>query len=190
RRRRAARRRPDPARPARAAETGGDERRQPDRSCLMRPARVLASALAVIALLAFSIPSVVAQSSREAERKLDRIKRELKDVAAERRQIEGRRSDASRELRSADEQLGHSSRALSETRQQLAQQQASLLALQQRRATMETDLAAHRRADRATTWAGSRRAADRAGAQPPGCRAGRAARRDGATRARSQGARA
>jgi len=111
----------------------------------MRPARVLASALAVIALLAFSIPSVVAQSSREAERKLDRIKRELKDVAAERRQIEGRRSDASRELRSADEQLGHSSRALSETRQQLAQQQASLLALQQRRATMETDLAAQRR---------------------------------------------
>ena len=99
----------------------------------------------MIALLAFAIPAVVAQSSREAERKLDRIKRELKDVAAERRQIEGRRSDASRELRSADEQLGHSSRALSETRQQLAQQQASLLALQQRRATLETDLAAQRR---------------------------------------------
>ncbi|MFL6593423.1 MAG: murein hydrolase activator EnvC family protein [Luteimonas sp.] len=111
----------------------------------MRTARVLASALAVFALLGVSIPASVAQSSREAERKLDRIKRELKDVAAERRAIEGRRSDASRELRSADEQLGHSSRALSETQQQLAQQQASLGALQQRRASMETDLAAQRR---------------------------------------------
>ena len=111
----------------------------------MQTARVLASALAVIALLAVSIPESVAQSSRETERKLDRIKRELKDVAAERRAIEGRRGDASRELRSADEQLGHSSRALSETRQQLAQQEASLAALQQRRASMETDLAAERR---------------------------------------------
>jgi len=107
----------------------------------MQTARVLASALAVIALLGFAIPASVAQSSRETERKLDRIKRELKDVAAERRAIEGRRGDASRELRSADEQLGHSSRALSETRQQLAQQEASLAALQQRRASMETDLA-------------------------------------------------
>ena len=111
----------------------------------MQTARVLASALAVIALLAVSIPASVAQSSRDTERKLDRIKRELKDVAAERRAIEGRRSHASRELRDADEQLGHSSRALSETRQQLAQQEATLAALQQRRASMETALAAQRR---------------------------------------------
>jgi septal ring factor EnvC (AmiA/AmiB activator) len=111
----------------------------------MGAARVLASALAVIVLLAASIPASLAQSSRDAERKLDRIKRELKDVAAERRRIEGRRSDASRALRDADEQLGHSSRALSDTRQQLARQQASLLDLQARRATMETQLAAQRR---------------------------------------------
>ena len=111
----------------------------------MQSPRVLASALAVIALLVSANPLAIAQSSREAERKLDRIKRELKDVAAERRAIEGRRSDASRELRSADEQLGHSSRALSETREQLARQQASLVELQQRRAAMETRLAAQRR---------------------------------------------
>ncbi len=93
-----------------------------------------------IALLAFAIGTAGAQSSRDTQRKLDRVKRELKDVAAERRRIEGQRSDASRELRAADEQLGHSGRALSQTETQLGQQQASLLALQQRRDALQSTL--------------------------------------------------
>ena len=106
----------------------------------MRSARDVASALAVIALLAFAIPRVVAQSSREAERKLDRIKRELKDVAAERRQIEGQRSAASRELRAADEQLGHSGRVLSETETSSWRSSRRRCAqLQQRRDALQAD---------------------------------------------------
>jgi murein hydrolase activator len=97
-----------------------------------------------IALLAFALGAANAQSSRDTQRKLDRIKRELRDVAAERRKIEGQRSDASKQLRAADEQLGHSSRALTRTETQLAQQQATLLALQQRRNALQSALGAQR----------------------------------------------
>lgn len=106
--------------------------------------RVRAFACCTIALLAMAVGAAGAQSSRDAQRKLDRIKRELKDVAAERRQIEGLRSDASHQLRDADEQLGHSSRALSETETQLARQQASLTALQQHRDVLQSTLGAQR----------------------------------------------
>jgi septal ring factor EnvC (AmiA/AmiB activator) len=95
-------------------------------------------------LLTLVVGVAGAQSSRDTERKLDRIKRELKDVASERHQIEGQRSDASRQLRAADEQLGHSSRALSETETQLTHQQASLAALQQRRDVLQSTLGAQR----------------------------------------------
>jgi len=108
----------------------------------MRRLRTIACCTAV--LFALAVGTAAAQSSRETERKLDRIKRELKDVASERRQIEGQRSDASRQLRTADEQLGHSSRALSETETQLARQQASLAALQQRRDVLQSTLGAQR----------------------------------------------
>ena len=97
-----------------------------------------------VVLFALAAGAAGAQSSREAQRKLDRIKRELRDVATERRQIEGQRSDASRQLRSADEQLGHSSRALSETETRLAHQQTSLAALQQRRDRLQSTLGAQR----------------------------------------------
>ena len=57
-----------------------------------------------------------AQSSREAERKLERIKRELSTVASERRKLEGQRGDASRQLREADEQVGQTSRGAARDR--------------------------------------------------------------------------
>ena len=111
----------------------------------MRSLRARTCTLAcTIALLAFAFGTASAQSSRDTQRKLDRIKRELRDVAAERRRIEGQRSDASRQLRAADEQLGHSSRALSQTETQLAQQQASLLELQRRRDALESTLGLQR----------------------------------------------
>ena len=106
--------------------------------------RLRTNACATALLLTLVVGVAGAQSSRETERKLDQIKRELKDVASERRQIEGQRSDASRQLRAADEQLGHSSRALSETETQLTHQQASLAALQQRRDVLQSTLGAQR----------------------------------------------
>jgi septal ring factor EnvC (AmiA/AmiB activator) len=99
----------------------------------------------VLAIFMLAATTAGAQSSRDTERKLDQIKRELKDVAGQRRQIEGQRSDASRQLRTVDEQLGHSSRALIETDGKLTQQQSTLVALQQRRTTLQSTLGDDRR---------------------------------------------
>ncbi len=99
----------------------------------------------VLAILMLAATTAGAQSSRDTERKLDQVKRELKDVAGQRRQIEGQRSDASRQLRTVDEQLGHSSRALIQTDSKLTQQQSTLAALQQRRATLLSTLGNDRR---------------------------------------------
>jgi septal ring factor EnvC (AmiA/AmiB activator) len=106
-------------------------------------------AATVLAVVIGAIGNVDAQSSRDTQRKLERIKRELKDVAAERRRIEGERGAASTQLRAVDEQLGHSGRVLSETESSLARQQASLLQLQQRRDALQSTLGA-RRAELAT----------------------------------------
>jgi len=108
------------------------------------PARWLALALA-LAACSTAIGSASAQDTRDAQRRLDQVKRELKDVASERRRIEGQRSDATRQLRAADEQLGHSGRALSDTEQQLQREQSSLQSLQQRRAELQSILAVQRR---------------------------------------------
>ena len=105
-----------------------------------RTGLVVAVALAVL-LPAFAAS---AQSSRDAQRKLDKAQRELKAVAAERRKIEGQRGDASKQLRAVDEQLGHSSRALHDTEAQLARERASLAQLQQRRDGMESRLGTQR----------------------------------------------
>ncbi len=85
-----------------------------------------------------------AQSTRDAQRKLDKVNRELKAVAAERRKIEGRRGDASRQLREVDEKVGASTRGLRETEAQLARQQASLADLRDKRDTMQASLADQR----------------------------------------------
>ena len=76
-------------------------------------AAALAFALGLLATLATGVVS--AQSSREAEQRLQKIRSELKDVAAERRRLEGQRGDASRQLRAADEQVGQVGRAVRDT---------------------------------------------------------------------------
>ncbi|MDB6163708.1 MAG: putative peptidase protein [Xanthomonadaceae bacterium] len=98
----------------------------------------------IATLLVLAIGCASAQSSREAQRKLERIQREIKDVASQRQQIAGQRSDASRQLRSADVQLGHSGRALNDTEVQLARQQSSLQDLQQRRQLLQSTLGGQR----------------------------------------------
>ena len=97
----------------------------------------------VIAALLVAMP-VAAQDSRDAERKLEKIKRELTSVAAERRQLEGQRGDASRQLRGADEKVGQSNRSLRETETRLLREQATLAELQQRREAMQDNLGARR----------------------------------------------
>lgn len=101
--------------------------------------------VAVVALASAVALPASAQGSRDTERKLDRVKRELRDVAAERRKLEGQRGAASRQLRAADEQVGRTARALRETEAELARKREALAALQARRDGLRQTLGAQRR---------------------------------------------
>ncbi|MGO1072340.1 murein hydrolase activator EnvC family protein [Lysobacter sp. CA199] len=109
---------------------------------------VCALLIASLALLAPALSvdaHAAAQSnSREAERKLEKIKTELKSVADERRKLEGQRGDATQQLRAADEQVGHSNRALRDTETRLAREQAALKELQSKRDALNTKLGSQR----------------------------------------------
>ncbi len=100
-------------------------------------------AVLLIAGMALAAPAV-AQNSRDAERKLEKIQRELKSVAAERRKIESQRGSASRQLRDADEKVGLSNRRLREIETRLAKEQASLAGLQEQRAALHERMGAQR----------------------------------------------
>ncbi len=107
--------------------------------------RALALTLAFAACIA---PAAAQQSPvqgrGDTERKLENVKRELKQVAAERRKIEGQRGDASKQLREADEKVGRSNRILRETETQLVRDQQTLAQLQQQRAAMSATLGTQR----------------------------------------------
>ncbi|WP_119719120.1 murein hydrolase activator EnvC family protein [Cognatilysobacter tabacisoli] len=98
-------------------------------------------AVLIVALLA---GPAAAQNSREAERRLETVQRELRKVAAERRKIEGQRGSASRELRAVDEKVGQTSRALREAEQTLATDEQRLAQLQRERDAMRARVAAQR----------------------------------------------
>lgn len=98
----------------------------------MRPAlRAVAGAL--IAAGALACASAVAQDRREAERKLEALRRELGSVAAERQRIEGQRGEAARSLREADAQFEQAARRVRELEQRLARDSAALAEVQRRR---------------------------------------------------------
>jgi len=106
--------------------------------------RLLRALLVVAALLAVALPAG-AQSTSDTQRKLDRAKKELDDVATERRRIEGQRGEAARKLRELDERVGTSTRALKQVETELQRQQAELQALQARRGALDAALGAQRR---------------------------------------------
>jgi len=106
--------------------------------------RLLRALLVVAALLEVALPAG-AQSTSDTQRKLDRAKKELDDVAAERRRIEGQRGEAARNLRDLDERVGTSTRALKRVEAELHRQQAELQALQARRGALDAALGAQRR---------------------------------------------
>ncbi|MET0328625.1 MAG: peptidoglycan DD-metalloendopeptidase family protein [Luteimonas sp.] len=103
-------------------------------------------ALLLAALLVAALPvlEASAQSSRETERRLERVRKELRDVASERRRLEGERGTAARELRAADEQVAASTRALRDTRIKLAEEQIALEKLQARRVELESTVETRR----------------------------------------------
>ena len=104
--------------------------------------------VALAITLAVATPSLAqkAQSSsqREAEKKLQRLRGELKGIAQERRKLEDARGEAARKLRDADEQVGKSSRSLSDTEAALKREEAALAELQQQRDGMRQRLGKQR----------------------------------------------
>ena len=108
----------------------------------MSAVRALALAFGLAALLAGS--GTHAQGTSETQRKLEKLKRELKDVAAQRRRTEGQRGDASRGLRAADEQVGRSARELQDTESRIAKGETDLVALQARRSALQSTLGQRR----------------------------------------------
>ncbi|MBH1488857.1 MULTISPECIES: murein hydrolase activator EnvC family protein [Stenotrophomonas] len=94
--------------------------------------------------LALPLPGA-AQTTRETERKLQKLRSELKGVAQERRQIEGQRGQASQQLREADEKVARTGRALAQTETALREQGRALAEAEQRRSTLQTNLAQQHR---------------------------------------------
>lgn len=107
------------------------------------PVRAAASVLALALLLPAG--PLDAQDSRDTQRRLEKVKRELDEVGRERRSIEGARGKASRELREADERVARNARELADTAAALARQQAQLAELEARRDTLAEGLSAQRR---------------------------------------------
>ncbi len=98
--------------------------------------RVFALLLCLLALAG----NATAQDQRDAERRLQQVRGELKSVAAERRRLEGQRGDASRKLREADEQVGGVQRALRSTQASMQRDTSTLAQLQAERAKHAGDL--------------------------------------------------
>jgi septal ring factor EnvC (AmiA/AmiB activator) len=96
-------------------------------------------------LLVLSAPLAARQSGPEAQRQLDKVRRELNEVAAERRRLEGQRGAASRALRAVDERVASSSRALHDAEAQLVREQAAYEQLLKRREDLRGQHAAQRR---------------------------------------------
>lgn len=94
--------------------------------------------------LALPLPGA-AQTTRETERKLQKLRNELKGVAQERRQIEGQRGQASQQLREADEKVARTGRALAQTETALREQGRALAEAEQRRSTLQANLAQQHR---------------------------------------------
>src|SRR5690606_19260237 len=148
RRWRAARPGADDPRPARARQARRDDRRDPAGSARMTEPACVRLAWAALVLLAAALlapPEALAQrDSREAERRLERVRKELDDVASERRRLEGERGDAARQLRAADEQVARSARTLRDTETELARQQAALAELATQRDALQARVDAQR----------------------------------------------
>ncbi|WP_082061807.1 peptidoglycan DD-metalloendopeptidase family protein [Xanthomonas sp. GPE 39] len=93
-----------------------------------------------MALLWLTAGLAAAQNPRDAERRLEKVRGELKSVAEERHQLEGKRGDAARQLRDADEKVAATGRSLAQTQQALRQHQQTLAELEHKRDALRARL--------------------------------------------------
>lgn len=121
--------------------------------------RLRAPSLMLFVATMLAVTAFAQTDHREAERKLEKVRSELKTVSAERRKLEGQRGDASRQLRTADEQVGRSNRTLRETESRLEREQASMALLKKKREGLRVRLGSQReeltRLLRAAYWQGN-----------------------------------
>ncbi|MGH8055136.1 MAG: murein hydrolase activator EnvC family protein [Stenotrophomonas sp.] len=101
-----------------------------------------AGGLLVLALVAG--PLLAQNTPRDAEKKLQALRGELKGVSQERRQLETQRGDAQQQLRDADQKVARSGRAVAETEAAVRREQQALVELQQRKVELESGLARQR----------------------------------------------
>ena len=115
--------------------------------------------MCVLALLAGVAHAQAPPDRSEAERRLQVVRSELKQVATERRKLENQRGDASRKLRDADQQVGGVQRSLQQTQATLQRDGATLQQLQAERSRLTGDMQAKKaelaRLLRAAQFAGS-----------------------------------
>lgn len=98
----------------------------------------------LLALALLAGPVTAQNNPRDAEKKLQQLRGELKSVSQERRQLEGQRGEASQRLREADQKVARSGRAVAEAEAAVQRERQSLAELQQRKAELESGLARQR----------------------------------------------
>lgn len=116
----------------------------------------------LLAVAVLGASPLAAQSSKEAERKLQKLRSELKGVAQERRNLEGQRGQASRQLREADEKVARTGRVLAQTETALQRETRAMNELQAKRDALQAGLEQQR-----TELASLLRAAYRIGNNAP-----------------------
>ena len=119
----------------------------------------IAALICALAMLGGVVHAQAPPDRSDAERRLQVVRSELKQVAAERRKLENQRGDVSRKLRDADQQVGGVQRSLQQTRATLQRDGATLQQLQAERSRLTADMQAKKselaRLLRAAQFAGS-----------------------------------
>ncbi|MCE7033417.1 peptidoglycan DD-metalloendopeptidase family protein [Lysobacter sp. GX 14042] len=128
----------------------------------MHRARASAACLLALVLAGTAAAPAAAQDAAGTRERLQQVRKELKSVAAERREVEGRRSAEARELRTADERVARAARQLREVQAGIAEAEAGLQRLQSERTALADSLA-----DRRGELAGLLRAAQAQGGAAP-----------------------
>ncbi|MCC7635707.1 peptidoglycan DD-metalloendopeptidase family protein [Stenotrophomonas rhizophila] len=98
----------------------------------------------LLALVVLAVSPALAQNPKEAERKLQKLRSELKGVAQERRNLEGQRGQASRQLRDADEKVARTGRVLAQTETALQRETRAMEELQRKRSDLQAGLGKQR----------------------------------------------
>lgn len=110
--------------------------------------RALALALCLGALAAPAVAQDADRAKKEAaaQQRLEQLRKQIRDITAEQRALEGERGAASRELRAADAKVGEAVRALRRTEAGIATTEGELQQLQSQQRQLEAGLSGQREA--------------------------------------------